>query len=209
MVGSSSRVPTSCRVCQSNVPAGQRFCGTCGTPVLVDMPSDGPASDSSVLPAASGTPSTQPASDSSVLPATSGAPSTQPASDQWASPSDPTGARFVGDEAVSSPWPGVGDNSYSGAASPNSMTSPYPGTSAYPAATSTEPYPSAVVAAGVIASFFMPLISLVVALVLGSSESNPAKKGQLRTWATLSAAVMLVGLLLVLGLLAAGTTSRL
>jgi uncharacterized membrane protein YcaP (DUF421 family) len=61
-----------------------------------------------------------------------------------------------------------------------------------------------VVAGGIIASIFMPLISLVIALVLGASESNPTRQDQLKTWAMLSGVVMLVWFVLVLGVFAAG-----
>jgi len=77
------------------------------------------------------------------------------------------------------------------------MTGPY-GTAA-----SNEPYPSGVVAAGVVASIFMPVISLIVALILGTNENNPTRKGQLKSWAILSGALMLVAFVLVFGLLAA------
>jgi len=52
----------------------------------------------------------------------------------------------------------------------------------------------------VLATLFFPLIGLVVALVLRKDESNPAKRSALRSWAWLSAGLMVLDILVVAGL---------
>jgi hypothetical protein len=62
------------------------------------------------------------------------------------------------------------------------------------------PYPGSTIAVAVIAAIFVPLITLIVALVLYGSERDPARKGALRNWAIASggwlAAQFLIGLVL-------------
>ncbi|HKB19703.1 MAG TPA: hypothetical protein VKC65_01730 [Gaiellaceae bacterium] len=63
------------------------------------------------------------------------------------------------------------------------------------------PYPGSTIAVAAIATFFVPLISLIVALLLYRSERDPAKKGALRTWALASGgwivAQFVIGLVLI------------
>lgn len=49
-------------------------------------------------------------------------------------------------------------------------------------------YDSAAVLGGVLATAFFPLIALIAALLLQGNEDDPVKRGQLRTWAWMSAA---------------------
>jgi hypothetical protein len=49
-------------------------------------------------------------------------------------------------------------------------------------------YDGAVVLGGVLATVFFPLIALIAALILQGSQPDPVKRGQLRTWAWVSAA---------------------
>jgi hypothetical protein len=46
-----------------------------------------------------------------------------------------------------------------------------------------EQYPAPDVLGAAIATFFFPIISLIAALLLMSTEESPRKRGQLRTWA--------------------------
>ncbi len=48
-------------------------------------------------------------------------------------------------------------------------------------------YDGAAVLGGVLATVFFPLISLIAALLLQGSQPDPVKRGQLRTWAKVSA----------------------
>ena len=61
-------------------------------------------------------------------------------------------------------------------------------------------YTGAEVAGAVVATLFFPLIGLVAALVLRRDESNPAKRSALRSWAWLSAGLMVLDILVVAGL---------
>ncbi len=195
MVDETSGSGTSCLVCQSRVPAGQRFCGTCGTPVrATGMSSDAPASDPPTLSAAA-----QPAG--SQLPASPWPP---------AAPPDPTATSPAGDPPSSPSWSsqatGTPAGSEYGGSPSYSATSFPPGTMPYAATTPNKPYSGGVVLAGLIASLFMPLISLVIALVLGANESNPTRQAQLRTWAMVSGVVMFVGIIAVVGLFSASVS---
>ena len=49
------------------------------------------------------------------------------------------------------------------------------------------PYDGAAVLGAMLATAFFPLISLIAALLLQSGQSDPVKRGQLRTWAWISA----------------------
>jgi hypothetical protein len=48
-------------------------------------------------------------------------------------------------------------------------------------------YDGAAVLGGVLATVFFPLIALIAALILQGGEPDPVKRGQLRTWAWVSA----------------------
>jgi uncharacterized membrane protein len=48
-------------------------------------------------------------------------------------------------------------------------------------------YDGAAVLGGVLATVFFPVISLIAALLLQGSQPDPVKRGQLRTWAWVSA----------------------
>jgi hypothetical protein len=50
-----------------------------------------------------------------------------------------------------------------------------------------EEYPSSAVLGAALATLFIPLISLILALVLGGQQVNERKRAQLRTWAWASA----------------------
>jgi hypothetical protein len=65
------------------------------------------------------------------------------------------------------------------------------------------PYSQSRIALAVVATFFFPLISLVVALVLHQGERDPAKKGMLRNWALLSGGWIAVEILIGIVLFAA------
>ena len=66
-------------------------------------------------------------------------------------------------------------------------------------------YTGAPVAGAFLATAFFPLLSLIAALLLQSSESNPRKKAQLRMWAWLSGAWLALGVIIVvLALIAFG-----
>jgi hypothetical protein len=67
------------------------------------------------------------------------------------------------------------------------------------------PYPGSAIAVAVIATFFLPLISLIVALVLHGSEPDPAKRGMLRTWALASGGWIVAQFLIGFVLFAAGS----
>ena len=69
------------------------------------------------------------------------------------------------------------------------------------------PYPGSTIAAAVIATFFFPLVSLIVALVLHGRERDPGKKGMLRNWALASGAWIAVEILIGLALFAAASGS--
>ena len=66
------------------------------------------------------------------------------------------------------------------------------------------PYPGSTIAAAAIATFFFPLISLIVALVLYGSERDRAKKELLRTWALASGGWLIAQFLIGLVLFTAG-----
>jgi len=53
-------------------------------------------------------------------------------------------------------------------------------------------YETPVVLGGVLAAVFFPFIALIAALILQGSESNPVKRGQLRTLAWASGAWLAV-----------------
>jgi hypothetical protein len=61
-------------------------------------------------------------------------------------------------------------------------------------------YTGAEVAGAVVATLFFPLIGLVAALMLRKSESNPAKRSALRSWAWVSAGLMVLDILVVAAL---------
>jgi hypothetical protein len=56
-----------------------------------------------------------------------------------------------------------------------------------------EPYASGVGLGAALLTLFMPLISLIVALVMRGSETRPKRRAFLKTWATASAAWLLTG----------------
>jgi hypothetical protein len=49
-------------------------------------------------------------------------------------------------------------------------------------------YDGAAILGAVLATIFFPLISLIAALLLQGSQPDPVRRGQLRTWAWVSAA---------------------
>ena len=57
-----------------------------------------------------------------------------------------------------------------------------------------------------IATFFFPIISLIAALLLMSAQESPRKRGQLRTWAWVSAGWILLQVLIAVLLLATFAT---
>jgi fumarate reductase subunit D len=63
-------------------------------------------------------------------------------------------------------------------------------------------YDTAAVAGAALASVFFPLIALIVALLLMGGQRDPGKRSQLRTWAWVSGALLVleVVVLLVLAL---------
>lgn len=72
------------------------------------------------------------------------------------------------------------------------LGSPVPG---MPGGLGADYEPSAKVGAGLL-TFFVPLISLIVALVLRGTEPSPVRRDSLRTWAVASGAWMAVQLLI-------------
>ena len=60
-----------------------------------------------------------------------------------------------------------------------------------------ERYTGAEIAGAVVATLFFPLIGLVAALVLLNGQSNPAKRKSLRSWAWVSAGLMVLDVLFV------------
>jgi hypothetical protein len=58
-------------------------------------------------------------------------------------------------------------------------------------------YTGAEIAGAVLATLFFPLIGLVAALVLLNGQSNPAKRKSLRSWAWVSAGLMVLDVLFV------------
>jgi hypothetical protein len=60
-----------------------------------------------------------------------------------------------------------------------------------------EPYPAVAVAGAVVAALTVPVISLIVALVLRSSETSPRRRSQLAQWAGASGAVVVAGIVFV------------
>jgi len=59
-----------------------------------------------------------------------------------------------------------------------------------------EEYPGTTVLAAALATFFFPLVSLIVALVLMGQQRNERKRAQLRTWAWASAGWIAIGFLI-------------
>jgi hypothetical protein len=59
-----------------------------------------------------------------------------------------------------------------------------------------EQYPGTTVLAAVLATFFFPLIALIIALVLMGQQRNERKRAQLKTWAWASAGWIAVGFLI-------------
>lgn len=66
-----------------------------------------------------------------------------------------------------------------------------------------EEYPGSTVLGAALASFFFPLISLIVALILMGQQRNERKRAQLRTWAIASAAWIAIQIVIAVGLFAA------
>jgi hypothetical protein len=58
-----------------------------------------------------------------------------------------------------------------------------------------------------LATFFVPFISLIVALVMRSSESNPTRRIGLRTWALVSAGWLAVGVIVGIIVIASASSS--
>jgi hypothetical protein len=54
-------------------------------------------------------------------------------------------------------------------------------------------YAGAAVAGAVLATLFFPFISLIAALLLQGSQTDPQKRAQLRTWAWVSGGWLLFG----------------
>jgi hypothetical protein len=54
-------------------------------------------------------------------------------------------------------------------------------------------YAGAAVAGAVLGTLFFPLISLIAALLLQGSQTDPRKRAQLRTWAWVSGGWLLFG----------------
>lgn len=67
------------------------------------------------------------------------------------------------------------------------------------------PYPGSTIAACAIATFFFPLISLIVALLLYGNQRDPARKAMLRNWALASGGWLIAQLLVGLVLFTAGS----
>lgn len=65
------------------------------------------------------------------------------------------------------------------------------------------PYPPPAVAGAVVATLVAPCISLVVALVMRSSETSPRRRSQLDVWAACSGGMLLLGLIIWLALVGA------
>jgi fumarate reductase subunit D len=53
-------------------------------------------------------------------------------------------------------------------------------------------YDTAAVAGAALATVFFPFIALIVALLLMGGQRDPAKRSQLRTWAWVSGALLLL-----------------
>ena len=68
-------------------------------------------------------------------------------------------------------------------------------------------YDGAAVAGAALATVFFPFISLIAALLLQGSQSDPRKKAQLRTWAWASGVWLALGLLVVVLLVSTATSS--
>jgi hypothetical protein len=60
-----------------------------------------------------------------------------------------------------------------------------------------ERYTGTEIAGAVLATLFFPLIGLVAALVLLKGQSNPVKRSSLRSWAWVSAGLMVLDALVV------------
>lgn len=58
-------------------------------------------------------------------------------------------------------------------------------------------YSGAAVAGAVLATLFFPLIALIAALMLVGGQTDPQKCSQLRTWAWVSGAFVVIGVVLV------------
>ena len=67
------------------------------------------------------------------------------------------------------------------------------------------PYPGSAIAVAGIATFFFPLFSLIVALVLHAIERDSAKKGMLRNWALASGGWLIAQVLIGFVLFAVGS----
>lgn len=61
-----------------------------------------------------------------------------------------------------------------------------------------EEYPTSAVVGATLATFFFPLISLIVALILLGGQRNDRQRAQLRTWAWVSAGWIALQVLFVL-----------
>ncbi|HKO74538.1 MAG TPA: hypothetical protein VJU01_04420 [Gaiellaceae bacterium] len=61
-----------------------------------------------------------------------------------------------------------------------------------------EEYPGTTVLAAALATFFFPLVSLIIALVLMGQQRNGRKRAQLKTWAWASAGWIAFGFLIAL-----------
>jgi hypothetical protein len=61
-----------------------------------------------------------------------------------------------------------------------------------------EEYPGTTVLAAALATFFFPLISLIIALVLMGQQRNERKRAQVKTWAWASAGWLALGFLIAL-----------
>jgi hypothetical protein len=59
-------------------------------------------------------------------------------------------------------------------------------------------YPGTTVVAAALATFFFPLIALIIALVLMGQQRNERKRAQLKTWAWASAGWIAFGFVLAL-----------
>ena len=69
-----------------------------------------------------------------------------------------------------------------------------------------EDYPLLIKLLAVVASFFFSLITLIVALVMLSSERNPLRRSFLKLWAGISAAAIIIPLVLLFGVASGGGT---
>jgi hypothetical protein len=68
---------------------------------------------------------------------------------------------------------------------------------------SDEPYPRLALPAAGVATFLFPVISLIAALLLLSTEQRPTRRASLRAWAWVSAAWIAVQVLVVILFVAA------